>query len=403
MNATALRRARLGVWQGKGVRMRAEVYRAEWLHDGDALYRGAALLVRAGRVADVLQAGQPLPPDARLHDLGAGGIAPGMVDVQVNGGGGVMLSGADGVIARICDTHARLGATAILPTLITDTPDATAAVIYAAIGARRAGVAGLAGLHLEGPHLDPRRHGAHDPALIRPMTAADLKLYRKAVSDLGALMITLAPEAASPAQIAELVAAGVIVSLGHSDCTETEARAAIEAGARCVTHLFNAMSPLGHRAPGLAGAALDAPVAAGVIADGLHVRDPVLRIALRAKPSHMLFLVSDAMAVAGTDLDAFTLGGRRILRRAGRLTLADGTLAGADITLPQAVAHLVVAGCGLERALAMATAVPADVIGARAGRLMSGRPADFVHLDDALALAGVWRGGRRLTDPEPLP
>lgn len=372
------------------------IYRAEWLHDGARLHRDAALMVEGGHVAAVLRAGVMAPEGARVHDLGAGGIAPGMVDLQVNGGGGVMLgAGADAaMIARICAAHARLGATSIMPTLITDTPEATQAVIAAAIAAHKAGQPGFAGLHLEGPHLDRRRHGAHDPALIRPMEAADLALYLRARAALPALMITLAPESASPAQIRALADAGVIVSLGHSDCTHDEALAAFAAGARCVTHLFNAMSPLRHRAPGLVGAALDGDVAAGLIADGVHVADAALRLALKA--SDRLFLVSDAMAVAGTDRARFTLGGRRITRRDGRLVLDEGTLAGADISLPQAVAHMIGAGCGLERALAMSTAIPAGLIDAQAGRLTQGGAADFVHLRADLSLAGVWQAGQRL-------
>lgn len=374
----------------------SNIYRAEWLHDGARLLPGAALWVRGGRVAGVLPAGAAWPDGAVVHELGAGGIAPGMVDLQVNGGGGGMLgAGADAaMIARIVQAHALLGATTVLPTLITDTPAVTEAVIAAGIAAHRAGQKGFAGLHLEGPHLDPTRHGAHDPALIRPMTAQDLALYRRAAAALPALMITLAPESASPAQISELARAGVIVSLGHSDCRYEVAQVAIAAGARCVTHLFNAMSPLGHRAPGLVGAALDSDVAAGLIADGVHVSDPALRLALKA--SDRLFLVSDSMAVAGTGLAEFTLGGRRIVRRNGRLTLTDGTLAGADISLPQAVVHLVAAGCGPERALAMATGVPAGLIGAQAGWLAAGDAADFLHLDASLALNGVWRDGQRL-------
>ena len=374
----------------------ATVYRADWLHDGARLHPGAALWLQGGRVAGVLPAGAPLPEGARLQDLGAGGIAPGMVDLQVNGGGGVMLgAGADGpMLARISAAQARLGALTILPTLITDTPEVTQAVIAATIAACRAGMPGIAGLHLEGPHLDPARHGAHDPGLIRPMTGDDLALYVQAADALPALMITLAPEAASAAQITALARAGVVVSLGHSGCSFEAAQAALAAGARCVTHLYNAMSPLGHRAPGLVGAALDSDVAAGVIADGVHVADAALRVALKA--SDGLFLVSDSMAVAGTGLEGFTLGGRQIFRRGGRLTLADGTLAGADISLPQSVARLVAAGCGLERALAMATSLPAALIDAPGGRLVTGCAADFVHLDDRLTLAGVWRGGVRL-------
>jgi N-acetylglucosamine-6-phosphate deacetylase len=334
--------------------------------------------------------------------LGGGTLAPGFVDLQVNGGDGIMLDAAAGAagIARICAAHGRLGATGLAPTLITDTPEATAAVIAAGVEAAAAGVPGFLGLHLEGPHLDPRRKGAHDPALIRPMTEADLARLREAARRLPALVVTLAPAAATPAQVAALVEAGAVVSLGHADCTLAEARAMADAGARLVTHLFNAMSGLGHREPGLAGAALDdGRLSAGLIADGLHVAPAALRIALAAKRGPgRAFLVTDAMAPAGTDMAEFALGGRRVLRRDGRLTLEDGTLAGADCDMAQGLRVLTgPVGLGLAEALAMATSAPADAIGrGDLGRIAPGAPADFVHLDAKLRLAGVWRGGRRL-------
>jgi N-acetylglucosamine-6-phosphate deacetylase len=220
-----------------------------------------------------------------------------------------------------------------------------------------------------------------------------------AAARLPALVVTLAPEAAAPEQIATLAAAGVIVSLGHSDTGAAAAHRAFAAGARLVTHLFNAMSPLGHREPGLVGAALDAgAVSVGLIADGVHVDASVMRIALAAKRGPgRVFLVTDAMAVAGTDLDEFTLGGRRILRRDGRLTLEDGTLAGADCDMAQCL-RVLVGRVGLDRAeaLAMATGHPAGVLGlaGRRGCLTPGAPADMVHLRPDLTLAGVWRAGR---------
>jgi N-acetylglucosamine-6-phosphate deacetylase len=282
-------------------------------------------------------------------------------------------------IARICAVHARLGATHILPTLITDTPAVTARVIEAAREAARDKVPGFAGLHLEGPHLDPARHGAHDPALIRPVTEEDLRLLEQAAGDLPALMVTLAPASASLAQIARLARAGAVVSIGHADCTCAEAQAAFAAGASCVTHLFNAMSQLGNRAPGLVGATLCGSARAGIIADGVHVAPEALQIALTMLAPDRLFLVSDAMAVAGSDADSFMLNGRPVFRHAGRLTLSDGTLAGADITLPDAIARLVRLGVRPERALAMATRLPADVIGARhLGRFVPGASADSV-------------------------
>jgi N-acetylglucosamine-6-phosphate deacetylase len=190
----------------------------------------------------------------------------------------------------------------------------------------------------------------------------------------------------------------VVVSLGHSDCTFDVAHAAISAGARCATHLFNAMSQMGNREPGLAGAVLAGGIAAGLIADGLHVAPAVMRVALAARGDGV-FLVSDCMGVAGTGATELTLGGRRILRAGGRLTLEDGTLAGADLTLDRAVSVLVrQVGIPVDRAVAMATSVPAGVIGAsdRCGHLSPGRVADLVHLDRDLMLRAVWRAGRRV-------
>lgn len=362
--------------------------------DGARLHPEAALVVADGQVAAIT----PAPPPGPRIALAGGILAPGMLDLQVNGGGGAMVDGRATVesLRALCAVHARLGATGILPTLITDTPQATAAVISAGTRAARAGVPGFLGLHLEGPHLDPARAGAHDPALIRPLSEDDLARLCDAARALPALMITLAPEAASPARIAALAGAGAIVSLGHSGCDYATAMAARAAGARGVTHLFNAMSGLGHRQPGLVGAALDSDLSAGLIADGHHVHPAAIRVALAAKRGGRVFLVSDAMAVAGTDHSGLTLGGRPIRREGGRLTLADGTLAGADLTLPQAVACLIrTVGVPPEAALAMATAHPAAVLGQgdRLGHLRPGARADMVHLGPDGTLRQVWRGG----------
>ncbi len=377
------------------------VYSGAAIFDGTRLHHGQALVVEDGRVAALLPEAQAqAQAQAERTVLNGGILAPGMIDLQVNGGGGIAVDGRTDVAAlrTICAVHARLGATGILPTLITDTPEATAQVVAAGIAAAAQGVQGFLGLHLEGPHLDPRRKGAHDAALIRTMTPDDLDRLCAAARTLPALMLTVAPEAVTPDQIAALARAGAVVSLGHSDCSAAQAQAAIAAGAACATHLFNAMSQMGNRAPGLVGAVLDSDIAAGLIADGIHVAPSVLRIALKARPRGV-FLVSDAMALAGTDLTEITLGGRRILRRDGRLTLADGTLAGADLTLPQAVGVLVrQAGIAPDVALRMATADPAALIGQGGvtGHLLPGRAADMVHLGSDWTVGAVWRGGQRL-------
>jgi len=371
------------------------------VHDGVSL-SDHALLLQGDRVAGLV-ALRDLPAGAARVDLGVGMLVPGYVDLQVNGGGGLMLNDAPtpDTLAAMAAAHARLGATTILPTLVTDRPEVTAAAIAAAVAACAAGVPGVAGLHLEGPHLDPARAGAHDPALIRPMEAADLDALCAAAARLPMLKVTLAPASATLDQIATLARAGVLVSLGHTEADFATCAAAARAGARCVTHLFNAMRQMGNREPGVVGAALHlGGLSAGLIADGIHVHPATMGAAIRAKAGPgRLFLVSDAMAVAGTDLNGFTLNGRRITRADGRLTLADGTLAGADLDLTTAIRVLVRAvDVPRAAAVAMATALPADLIGQGAwrGRFVPGARADILHLDDDVRLAAVWRGGARL-------
>ena len=381
-------------------------YLADAVFDGTRLHAGHALVVAGGRVQALAGPGA-IPDEARLVQLGGGVVAPGFVDLQVNGGGGVMFN-ADPSVATlriIAGAHARLGTTALLPTLITDRPDRTRAAIAAAIAATDPEgdqrVPGIAGLHLEGPHLSLARKGAHDPALIRPMQEDDLAMLVEAAHRLPVLMVTLAAESVRPDQVRALAGAGALVSIGHSDADFEACMELAAAGARGVTHLFNAMSQLQGRAPGLVGAALQSgELSAGLIADGIHVHPDSIAVALRAKRGPGgIYLVTDAMATAGTDLDGFDIHGRRVNRRDGRLTLSDGTLAGADLDLAQAL-RVMVNRVGLSRseALAMATARPAALAGldGEVGALLPGRRADFIHLDDALQLRATWRGGDRI-------
>ncbi|MCZ0960405.1 N-acetylglucosamine-6-phosphate deacetylase [Paracoccus benzoatiresistens] len=372
------------------------VIAASRIFDGQRFLTGHAVVIEGDRIAAILPEGGA-GPVTRLD----GTLAPAFLDLQVNGGGGLMVGGDTDLAAlrHICATHQALGCAGVLPTLITDTPQATAAVIAAGIEAARAQVPGFLGLHLEGPHLDPLRHGAHDPALIRPMTPEDLARLCDAARALPVLMVTLAPESATPDQIATLSCAGAIVSLGHTDCDYDTARAAFAAGARCVTHLFNAMSQMGHRTPGLVGAVLSGDTPAGLIADAVHVHPAAMRAALAARPQG-IFLVTDCMAFAGTGLSQMDLQGRRILRREGRLTLADGTLAGADLRMDRAIRVLVdQVGIAPERALAMASSEPARVAGLsdEYGALRAGRRADLVLLNDDWALQSAWIAGQPVT------
>ena len=378
-----------------------KAYTGAAVFDGQGILPDHALLVDNDVVTGVVPLAD-IPETAEKKILDGGFLVPGFVDLQVNGGGGVMFNDRPDVetLKIMASAHAALGTTAFLPTLITDTPAHTEAAINAVHGAIRAKVDGIAGLHLEGPHLSIARKGAHDPALIRPMEERDLDILTKAAEALPVLMVTLAPESVTVQQVRTLANSGAIVSLGHSDADYETCMAYIDAGAKCVTHLFNAMSQMQGRAPGLVGAALQSgTVSTGLIADGIHVKPAMMDLALRAKmgPGHV-FLVTDSMAPAGTDITGFDLNGRRIERRDGRLTLVDGTLAGADLEMAAAVGLLVdKLGVAGDRALAMATSLPAGLAGlaGRHGTLEAGREANFVHLDEEFGLRGVWTHGRR--------
>ncbi|MBZ9795641.1 N-acetylglucosamine-6-phosphate deacetylase [Mesorhizobium sp. ES1-4] len=372
------------------------------IFDGDDWHEGHALVVRDGLVEAMLPQGA-LAGDIRAFDTGGGMLVPGFVDIQVNGGGGVMLNDHpdDASIETICRAHAPFGTTALLPTLITDTPAITAAAIAAGEAAARQKVPGFLGLHLEGPHLSIARKGAHDPALIRPMTDADQAMLVAARQKMPVLLTTIAPESVDPARVTALAEAGIVVSLGHSDTGYAMARTFAEAGASVVTHLFNAMSQIGNREPGLAGAAIDTgALSAGLIADGIHVHPATIRIALDAKlgPGRIV-LVTDAMATIGTDMTSFTLNGRTIYRKDGSLRLADGTLAGADLDMISAIRfmHRTV-GLELSEALRMASLYPAQAIGQshRLGRFANGTAADIVALSDDLGIGSVWIGGDKV-------
>jgi N-acetylglucosamine-6-phosphate deacetylase len=304
-------------------------------------------------------------------------------------------------IHTICAAHSPFGTTALLPTLITDTREITTAAIEAGTQAAQERIPGFLGLHLEGPHLSLARKGAHDPALIRPMDDEDQAALIAARQEMPVLLTTVAPESVDLKQIKALSDAGIIVSLGHSDTTYRDAVAASAAGASMATHLFNAMSQIGNREPGLAGAVLDSgEFWAGLIADGFHVDPATIAIALRAKNGPAkIFLVTDAMATIGTDMKSFTLNGREIRRENGRLTLADGTLAGADLDMISAVRFIhETIGLELSEALRMASLYPAQAVrqSHRMGRLAKGLAANLVHLSETLAVRGVWIDGRQV-------
>jgi N-acetylglucosamine-6-phosphate deacetylase len=371
------------------------------IFDGYSHRDGAALLLSDDTISDIV-AEDAISSGFERVGLNGGLLAPGFIDLQVNGGGGVLFNEQPTVegIRRICEAHARFGTTALLVTLITDTPDVTKRAIDAGIEAHALKVPGFLGLHLEGPHLSTEKRGAHRLDLIRPMPDRDVETLCEARRSLPNLMVTVAPEAVAEAQIAALAGAGICVSLGHTGATAERAKQAFKAGARCVTHLFNAMSGLTHREPGLVGAALNTDaVFAGLIADGHHVLPDAINIALRSKSGDgKIFLVTDAMSTVGSDQTVFELNGRQIFRRNGRLTLADGTLAGADLDMNAAVRFI--AGntdLPLAEALRMASLYPARCLGIEAtrGHLGRGAVADLVHIDDDATVRSVWISGVR--------
>lgn len=374
-----------------------DAYIGARIFDGATLHDNSALLIAKGRVAGIVPVDK-LPEGAKRHPLMGGTILPGYVDLQVNGGGGVMFNDhttPEG-LQVMAEAHASIGATSILPTLITDTPARTKAAIDAVDRAIRGGLRGIEGLHLEGPHLVRSRKGAHRPDLIRPMTEEDMSVLLAAAQRLPVLKVTVAPETVTPDQIRALVAENILVSLGHSDASFDQVSRAAEAGARCVTHLFNAMSPLGNREPGMVGAALRlGELSAGMIADGIHVHPESMALALAAKTGPgRIFLVSDAMATAGSAMDRFSLNGRPILRTGDRLTLQDGTLAGAHLELTTALRQvLALQTVPVQQAFAMATSIPASLIqqAHRIGHLTTGAVANFLHLTEAHGLNRVWR------------
>jgi len=340
----------------------AKAYVGARIHDGVSIHNDHALAIHADGSRSLI-ARRDVPDDCLLENLPGGIIAPGYVDLQVNGGGGVMFNDDQSVdtLRTIAEAHASIGTAALLPTLITDTADRTKSAIAAVKQAISEQVAGIVGIHLEGPHLSVARKGAHDPALIRPMTDADLAIVLDAAESLPNVMMTVAPESATNAQIRQMSDAGVIVSLGHTDADFDTCMAAFDAGASCVTHLFNAMSQLGNREPGLVGATLArGDIHAGLIADAIHVHPAVIRIALAAAQNNArLMLVTDAMATAGSHIDDFILNDRKVIRQDHRLTLQDGTLAGADLEMTRALSVMVnKAGDDVSDAIRRATATP---------------------------------------------
>ena len=356
---------------------------------------GLAVEIADGRIA-------ALTPQDRLsgaivrHDLAGRLLLPGFIDTQVNGGGDVLFNDAPTVatIARIGAAHRRYGTTGFLPTLISDELSVVEAALAAVRDARSSGVPGVLGIHIEGPFLSHERHGIHDPVHFGPLDAAALALLCR---DWGGPVVhTLAPEMVDSAAIRQLVSAGVIVAAGHTDATYAQMRAGFADGISGVTHLFNAMSPLVNRAPGVVGAALESDAWCGLIVDGLHVDPVVLRLGLKCHRRDRFMLVSDAMPCVGGNRRSFTLQGKTILVRDGACYDEAGTLAGTALDMASALRNSVrLLGLDLADASWMASGAPAAFLGLaqETGRIAPGLRADLVLLDNDLQVLETWIAG----------
>jgi N-acetylglucosamine-6-phosphate deacetylase len=354
------------------------------------------VVVRDGQVAAVGATGEvELPPDALVIDAAGCWVAPGFIDVQINGGHGIDLTTEPGRADELGRYLTRYGVTAFVPTIITcdDEQRATALNWWAHRDGTVIGAVAL-GLHLEGPMLSWARRGAHPAPLLRDPTAALIDGWERAN---GVLLATLAPELAGAVDtIAELAARGVVVSIGHTDCTAEEFADGVDAGAAYVTHLFNAMRPFSHRDPGPIGATLaDDAVVAGLICDGIHVDPVAVRMAWRALGRDRLNLVTDAVALLGSEPGRSRLGAVEVTVDERGVRTAEGVLAGSDLSLDRAVRNLVAfTGCSVPDAVATVTATPARLLGLRDhGRLEPGARADVTVLDGELEVVATIVGG----------
>lgn len=351
-----------------------------------------AVLIDRGRISHVIDAPE-VPAGYEIVRHTKGTLLPGFVDIQVNGGGGVLFNDQPTVegIAAIATAHRASGTTAMLPTLISDDLDVVSRAIAAVDAAIEQDVPGVLGIHIEGPFLNVARKGIHDATKFMRLDEAAVDLLSSLRN--GKTLVTLAPECTTPAMIARLVERGVVVAAGHTTASYDIMAAAVDVGLTGVTHLFNAMPPLSGRDPGVIGSALtERRLFAGIIADGHHVAASNLRLALAAKGADRLCLVSDAMPSVGTGLDRFHLGDVEILVQGGRCVDAVGTLAGCHLDMASALRGIMHAtDCTLEQASFMASSSPANflALSERLGSIEIGRDATFILMDDDLAISTV--------------
>ncbi|MEA9588821.1 N-acetylglucosamine-6-phosphate deacetylase [Xanthomonas sp. WHRI 10064A] len=366
----------------------------------DGLQEGLVVLLDGSQIQAVVPADDVRVAQAHTRvELGGATLLPGFIDIQVNGGGGVLFNNARDpqALATIAAAHRRFGTTGMLPTLISDTAQVMAEAIDATRAAIAQGVPGVLGIHLEGPYLSPARKGTHDSHKFRLPDAHEIAVDTSL--DNGVTLITLAPERVPLDDIRAFVTGGAIVFAGHTAATYEQARDGIAAGVSGFTHVYNAMSQLAGREPNAVGAALENPqVWCGVIVDGVHVHPASLRVVLAAKPRGKVLLVTDAMPMVGADSPSFDLYGETITAVDGVVRNADGALAGSALDMATAVRNSVQwLGVDLAEAARMASTYPAQCIGLgdRLGRIAPGYQADLVLVDTNVQVLGTWVGGQR--------
>jgi N-acetylglucosamine-6-phosphate deacetylase len=364
---------------------------------GESIVSGRTLLLDDARIEAVVPAGDPRCRGAVSIDLQGQILLPGFIDVQVNGGGGVLFNDDPSLesIRAIGAAHRRFGTTGFLPTLISDDLDTIAQAIAAVQSSLDLPLPGALGIHIEGPFLNWARRGVHDPKHLRLLDSGVVALLCSLRG--GRTVLTLAPEMTTTEMIARLAAGGILVSAGHSDASFAQTSAAIAHGVRGFTHLFNAMAPLAPREPGIVGAALfDANTWCGIIVDGHHVDPVMLKLALRCKRHDRFMLVTDAMPPVGTSQPGFVLQGRTIHVVDGICHDENGTLAGTALDMATAVRNAVsLLGLSVAEAARMASEYPAEFLGlgSELGRIAPGYRANLVLLDDELRVRRTWIEG----------
>ena len=370
-------------------------FHAQRLFDGHSFIDDQVLTITDGVISAIDQN----TDDADITVAGL--VVPGYIDLQVNGGGGALFNDEPSIdhLKTIMTAHAKYGTTAMMPTLISDKIEVMTQAADAVAQAIAKKMPGIIGIHFEGPHLSLAKKGTHCAELIRPIADAEWQILSR--QDIGQVMVTLAPETVSAQDITRMVKLGIKVCLGHTNADFATAQKAVDAGATGFTHLFNAMSPLQGREPGVVGCALlNDNTQCGLIVDGHHVDFTSCQLAIKTKPAGGIFLVTDAMPPVGTDMKEFPLYDRTVYVENGKLTSTTGELAGSSLDMATAVknTHLGLK-IPLDESLRMASLYPAQYLYENKervrGQLSIGMQADMLVLTDDLSVGETWISGEK--------